>query len=208
MKGLFYKELHGIWVYGRYYIVLLAVLYGIAALSAKQLGDNLFFLIYLPLVLSALPITSLSVDESCGWDSYYDSLPVTRPQRVAVTYGITLVLGSIGTLALLAVAYPSVSATEDATFLLALLPPAELLFPAFVLPFCFGKGGVKGASASRYFLLLAIIYALVMTYISGRNGRGVPRITGFSPWLSLALSAGLFALSWLISIKLYEKREL
>lgn len=209
MKGLLYKNFADAWQVGRFYIVPIVALCVFVIMMGTDSMNNLIWLVYPLLLLSSLPFAALSVDEKCGWDSYYDALPVTRAQRVSATYLVTLLLTGGG--ALLLGALLLLRAGENAVdFLLFLLPPAALLFPAVTLPFCFALGGVKGATNARYFLILFVVGITVLQSTTRMNTRNSPLFDAidFSPWLSLVVFGAAFALSWVISIKLYEKREI
>lgn len=208
MKGLLYKNFADAWQVGRFYIVPIVALCVFVIMMGTDSMNNLIWLVYPLLLLSSLPFAALSVDEKCGWDSYYTTLPVTKAQRVSASYLVTLLLTSSGALlgALLLL-----RAGENAVdFLLFLLPPAALLFPTVALPFCFAQGGVKGATNARYFLILFVVGITVLQSTTRMNTRNSSLFDAidFSPWLSLVVFAAIFALSWVISIKLYEKREI
>ncbi len=207
MKGLLYKNLADAWQVGRFYIILMVLLCVFVVMMGSDSMNNLIWLVYPLLLLSSLPFTSLSVDEKCGWDSYYDALPVTRAQRVSATYLVALLLTGGGALLLSALLLLR-SDGSDNVFLMLLLPPAALLFPAVTLPFCFAQGGVKGATTSRYFFILFVVAIAVL-----QGAVDMPHFALFysidlSPGLSLVVFAAAFALSWGLSIKLYEKREI
>lgn len=207
MKGLLYKNFADAWQVGRFYIVPIVALCVFVIMMGTDSMNNLIWLVYPLLLLSSLPFAALSVDEKCGWDSYYDALPVTKAQRVSASYLVTLLLTGGG--ALLLGALLLLRAGENAVdFLLFLLPPAALLFPAVTLPFCFAQGGVKGAANSRYFLILFVVGITVLQVTVDTEHFVLPSAIAFSPWLSLVVFTAIFALSWVISIKLYEKREI
>lgn len=207
MKGLLYKNFADAWQVGRFYIVLIVALCVFVTVMGAGSLDSFIWLVYPLLLLSSLPFAALSVDEKCGWDSYYTTLPVTRAQRVSATYLVTLLLTGGGVLLLGALLLRSNGNAVD--FLLFLLPPAAaLLFPAVTLPFCFAQGGVKGATNARYFLILFVVAVTVLQITVDTEHFVLRDAIGFSPWLSLVVFGAAFALSWVISIKLYEKREI
>lgn len=207
MKGLLYKNFADAWQVGRFYIVLIVALCVFVTVMGAGSLDSFIWLVYPLLLLSSLPFAALSVDEKCGWDSYYTTLPVTRAQRVSATYLVTLLLtGGGGALLLGALLLRSNGSGVD--FLLFLLPPAALLFPAVTLPFCFAQGGVKGATNARYFLILFVVAVTVLQITVDTEHFVLRDAIAFSPWLSLVVFGAAFALSWVISIKLYEKREI
>lgn len=208
MKGLLYKTLIDAWRTGRFYIILMVLLCVFVVMIGTDSMNNLIWLVYPLLLLSSLPFAALSVDEKCGWDSYYDALPATRAQRVSATYLVTLLLTGGGALLLGALLLLLRAGENAVDFLLFLLPPAALLFPAVTLPFCFAQGGVKGATNSRYFLILFVVGITVLQVTVDTEHFALPSAIDFSPWLSPVVFAAIFALSWVISIKLYEKREI
>lgn len=207
MKGLLYKNFADAWQAGRFYIILMVLLCVFVVMMGTDSMNNLIWLVYPLLLLSSLPFAALSVDEKCGWDSYYDALPITRAQRVSATYLVTLLLTGGGALVLGALLLLRADASST-VFLLLLLPPAALLFPAVTLPFCFAQGGVKGATNSRYFLILFVVAIAVLQGAMDMQPSTLFDALDLSPGLSLVVFAAIFALSWVASIKLYEKREI
>ena len=84
MKGLFYKETRCLWQYGKSYILLVAVFFGLAMINSDGQGGYLLWLLYPVFFLGSLPASLLSADEKDGWLVYCEALPLTRRQFVSV----------------------------------------------------------------------------------------------------------------------------
>ena len=76
MKGLFYKEARCLWQYGKSYILMVVVFFGLSMVNDG--GINTMWLLYPVFLLASLPASLLNADEKDGWMMYCDILPVTR----------------------------------------------------------------------------------------------------------------------------------
>ena len=204
MKGLMQKDLYMIWKYGRSLLVMSAVFLAVSVLAP----DNYFFVIYPVLFGGILPVTLISYEERDGWNSLCDTMPISRRTVVNERYVMTLLcflalyLVTLGVQA--AVLIPKGKTTELLQ-LVCTLPGVGLMAPALMIPVTLRWGVEKGRIV--YYIFIGVIVALglfgfqAMTEMSGE-------IAGVGMWALLAVSAAAFVLSWLISIRLYEKREL
>lgn len=206
MKGLLRKDLYMIWSYGRTLLVISAIFLFSSVFMPSE--ENFFFVAYPVLMGGILPVTLLSYDERFGWNRYCDALPLTRKQVVDERYLMTLLsflaLFAV-TLAVQAVVLLPKGRREDLVQLAGLLPCFGLAAPAILLPVSLRYGVEKGRLV--YFFIIGLVVAAGLVFssdllqVSGTIGNG-----GVAAVLLGALL--VFGASWLLSIRIYAKREL
>lgn len=204
MKGLIRKDLYMIWRYGRMLLLISAVFLGMSAVAEQ----NYFFVVYPVLFGGILPVTLISYEERDGWNRLCDAMPISRKTVVDERYVMTvlcfLALFLLTMAVQAAVLIPKGLASELVQ-LLCLLPGVGLIAPAFMIPVTLRWGVEKGRIT--YFIFIGVIVTLGLmaaNSISGMSGE----IAGPGMWAIPAAALVLFAVSWLISIRLYETREL
>jgi hypothetical protein len=207
MKGLLKKDLYMFWGYTRFFL-LMAVLFVI--LSGYASG-SLFLLVYPMIIVAILPVTLLSYDERFKWNIYCDAMPLTRKQVVSEKYLLTLIVSLIMLLlvclsngiALLIRREPLSQLLEIITVLL----PFGLVAPSLILPFIFFLGPEKGRIA---YLVLIGCFCAAALILSDKLITNLPQMgrPAIGLLLVLCISALVFAGSWLVSVRLYQKREL
>lgn len=207
MKGLLLKDFY---VAGRYCRVFYIFVVVFIALSLTSEG-NMFFLFYPILLVSMIPITLLGYDERDRWMGYSAALPYTRAQMVSAKYLVGLCFS--GGAFLLSVAATSVWMGVNGVFswekfavLSVTLMVLACLCPAILLPFIFKYGVEKGRFA--YYITIGACGGVGAVLLSA--GFEIPAFTD-SFWI-LGVVAGvsilLYVLSWWLSIRFYQKREL
>lgn len=204
MKGLFYKEARCLWQYGKSYILMVVVFFGLSMVNDG--GINTMWLLYPVFLLASLPASLLNADEKDGWMMYCDILPVTRRQIVTVKYVICAILAAAVTL--LAIAAALVRGQLDPAFraelktLLPLMPLTGLTAPALMFPAMFRLGAIKGRTVYISVVILVAAACAVLMIADGASARAVP----FA--LSLVISLAVFVGSWALSVKWFRAREL
>ncbi len=205
MKGLFYKETRCLWQYGKSYILMVAVFFGLSMVNDGG-GINTMWLLYPVFLLASLPASLLNADEKDGWMMYCETLPVTRRQIVTVKYVICAILAAAVTL--LAIAAALVRGQLDPAFraelktLLPLMPLTGLTAPALMFPAMFRLGAIKGRTVYISVVILVAAACAVLVIADGASARAVP----FA--LSLVISLAVFVGSWALSVKWFQAREL
>ena len=96
----------------------------------------------------------------------------------------------------------SAFAAGDYFSMMAYIVAVSLASPAVLLPFVFRFGAEKGRIA--YYVVIGVACA-VSTFVAGR---GSLAIAGVSGAILVAAAAALYAVSWLLSIAAYNRREL
>lgn len=206
MKGLLLKDLYMMKRYMRSYLLMMAVFMGIAAMDP----GNLFF-VYYPCMLSGMvPTSLLGYDERSKWEMFAETLPCTRAQIVSVKYLLGVILQLV-VLVLTAIVQGVVMLpTGDWAGYLILLEMLVMLgcvSSSVTLPFMFRFGVEKGRMA--YYVMIGLVCAgsSVAGSLFNSGIQYIPGTNVVMPLLMLA-AMGVYALSWWLSIRFYEKREL
>lgn len=209
MKALIYKDLLTLWKNLRNYL-LMCVIFQVASIA----GEDFEFMRFYPLILVAsLPHTLLAYDERSGWEKYALTLPVGKKKLVGSKYLVGLLL--IGGSFLLAAVTGLVRSWRegffdpfDYWFELSVLLTLGVSVMGVALPMSFRLGTEKGRMANMvcYGILGA---ALVLVVLLG-DKLGLPQMS-LNEWVIvpfLVLPAVVLPVSWALSVRWYEKREL
>ena len=203
MKGLLRKELYMTWAYSKVFLFMILCFLLAGGLSQ----DKGFFLVYPMIIGMILPVSNLSYDERFKWHLSCDAMPCSRAKYVSAKYLMAL-LSVLAVMALtLLIQALRLSRTGSLAQLWtypALLLPVGFIGPALLMPVIFWLGVEKGRIF--YFVLVGFVCA-VGVVMGGGTGLSLG-VAPASPLLLLLASALLFAGSWLLSVRLYEKREL
>ena len=200
MKGLLLKDYYMTVKYCRMLILMVLIFAAVSAVS------NSIFLISYPFIIAGvLPVSLYAYDEKSGWCSYADAMPYSRAQQVSAKYISALVfICLVMLICTVGKALTGDSFIEDFS-LLVMLCGTGLLSAAVLLPFVLKFGSEKG----RWAYYAVIIIACVIAAAVFDTGSAVALdLTGTAAACILAGCVLLFGLSWLLSIKIYEKREL
>lgn len=203
MKGLFYKEARCLWQYGKSYVLLVVIFFGLAFLNGGSEGANPMWLLYPVFFVGSLPASLLSADEKDGWLTYCDTLPVTRRQIVTVKYITCLVTAA----AVCLLAVPVVLLRHDtvaAMPFLAMMAPVGLIVPSVMLPTTYKLGATKGRVV--YIVMLMVVAGVCVLLVNLSKESGAPAT--LSPLATTAISLAVFIGSWALSVKWFEGREL
>lgn len=209
MKGLFLKDCYMMSKYCRAVFFLMIMFLAVSAAG----DDNLFFTIYPMMVASIIPTTLLSYDEKSGWNVYSCTLPCSRAQLVSVKYLIAAAL--IAGVWIIAAAIQGIrtaagvgAAGEELAWILSILLLLGLVSSAVILPVMFKYGVEKGRIA--YYITIAVICGSGVAFpqIFEKLQISVNLQGNLIPILLCAAGMIIFGISWMISVKVYEKREI
>ena len=202
MKGLLLKDFYLMKKYCRTYLFIAAI-FAITSVYT----DNLFFIFYPCILISLIPMTLYTYDEKERWCAYCLTLPVKRSQYVNAKYfcGIicTIIISAVMTLAY------GLKSTENINLLnfsvlLAANICVGLLCQSVTLPLVLKFGAEKARMI--YYLIICIACATSVIIFQGVT------FTKFKTDLFgitfFVLIIVLYAFSWIISIKIFEKKEL
>ena len=207
MKGLLLKDFYLSWRYCRAFLVIVAVFLAVSFVGE----DNVFFMIYPIMIASVIPMTLLSYDEHDKWTAYSGTLPYTKTQLVSAKYVVGLCFGTVAFL--ISMAATTVRMMLGGGFVLeqfAVVGTAlwvlGCLGPTLILPYVFKYGAEKGRIA---FYITVGVCSGVAAVLAGMGFQIQTVAHGLWP---LAVVAGvaltLYAMSWWLSIRFYQKREL
>lgn len=207
MKGLLLKDFYLSWRYCRAFLVIVVVFLAVSFTG----DDNIFFLIYPIMIASVIPMTLVSYDEHDKWTAYSGTLPYTRAQLVSTKYLVGMCFGSVAFL--ISMAATTVRMMLGGGFVLeqlAVVGTALLVLgclgPALILPYVFKYGAEKGRVA---FYITVGVFSGVAAVLAGMGFQIQTVAHGLWPLAVVAgVALALYALSWWLSIRFYQKREL
>ena len=201
MKGLMKKEFLMLWRASRAFGLICVLFIAMSALSQ----DNIIFL-FMPIMISGLlPSTLLSYDERCKWQEFSGALPVSRAQLVSAKYllGVscmTAILVLTLIVHLIVRRYP----LQMLLMMLSAVYGLALFISAVSLPMMFKFGVEKGR----------LWYYATLVLVGGASGASAGVATDFFNeglpsyvWIIFVFGVVIYALSWLLAIRFYQKRE-
>ena len=208
MQGLLLKDLYMMVKYGRIYLFMSIVFCVVSFMNP----ENLFLVFYPRLLCGMLPVNLLGYDERSKWLQYCETLPYTRAQMVSAKYliglfaqlAILLVMGAAHAIrmGIDGIFYPG----EFLSMMMSLLM-LSLIASSISLPFMFKFGVEKGRLA--YLIMVGVVSggSVTMANILSTKTEAATNLVSVLPVLCL-VGAGIFALSWYLSIVFYRRREL
>lgn len=207
MKGLIQKDLYMIWAYCRAFLLMVLVF-----TAAGGIGkDNWFFVLYPMLIGVMMPVSILSYDEKSHWDRYCGALPVSRAQVVSSLYLLTL--AGVAVMLVLIVLVQGLRLSQagrlaELPAIIAIALSIGLVFPAILMPIQFRLGVEKGRIAYYIITGAACAIGVFAAYHMPDTSAEINLSPSAGTLLFTAAAALLYALSWLLSIRFYEKREI
>ncbi len=206
MKGLMIKDFYLI---KKHCLALFAVsiIFLLISLFTPQ---STYFSYYYVAMISIIPISLMAYDDGYKWNRYEIITPVSRKNIVSEKYILLLLL-----------ILPIVLA-EGIFFgillklnilqiisLLSLMLLCGIISPIIIFPIIFKFGYIKGKIVNM--IIIAILTAFI-TFINIINISGSTLIEGtFNPqkytFVFSVIAVILLAVSWLISVRVYSKRE-
>lgn len=208
MKGLLLKDFYMAMKYCRAYVVI-AVVFSLLSIW----GNTSFLLAYPVLLASVIPVNLISYDEKSRWSSYSGVFPYSRQQLVSVKYLMALIFLAFAIVLVLIgqIARMLLNNTFDVNVVLslvALLPAMGILAPSLMLPAIFKFGAEKGRIV---FYVIICGFCGVFGVLIGEEADLANLMTSMQSWLIpviTSVSVVLLAASWLLSIKVYRKKEI
>lgn len=218
MKGLLLKDWYLLKKHSRLHLFVILFF-----LAGAVFSGEMFFLFYPCVLAGMLPTTLLAYDEQSKWVQYSATFPYKRSRIVGSTYLIGLILiGSTLILTTIAsVIFQMRTGSIDFTLFSVTLSTTLLLgvlMPSIALPFMFKYGVQKGRTA--YFIVLGIIFGsfTLVPLLFREMAIPIPFLPMLNNLLSLTqyillpltliIAVLICAVSYLISVKVYEKKEL
>ncbi len=214
MKALFLADLYQMKMHFKYYgfFVLLSAVIAVGGGIGGVGGMGMFFPIYAVLMCSVLGTSLMQLDEQSRWNIYVQALPCSRRDQVSSKYAVTLACtGAVWVLFLLIYTALALAGYMDWSLVLALgelLLLIGLLAPSISLPPMFRWGSAKGRVI---YVVLVVVLASGMgaTFSAPDMAGGAVELPGpVAAALTVLVPVALFAGSWALSVRWYEKREL
>ncbi len=181
MKGLFLKDLYTLVLSYRKNLILVLVLYSVISFVSQM--DFLFLM--LPPIMVFYTMTSITLDDSCHWDRYARTLPISASQAVLSKYLVSLffvgsaflyslILGSLRVL---------LSHQDPMSYCVMLISflAGSLFLMSIVLPAVFQWGPDK----ARNVLMTLFIVVFIGIYLLTQES-----------WFASFLSQSPFHMSW------------
>ena len=200
MKGLILKDLYMVKAYLRAFLILMAGFIVMSAFSA----ENAFFLFYPAILAGSMPFTLIAYDERSKWNQYCGVLPVSRKAVVSARYIIALgFFLAVFILTAILQLFSPIFTPQSYAANLCLLVVMGLLTPTVLLPLTFRFGVEKGRLF--YYVIIGVFCALSAT--AANISDFYVRLPTAPLFILPVLTLVLFAVSWLISIRIYERKE-
>ena len=208
MKGLLLKDWYMMKRYCRYYLFATVVFIILSLMT----DGNMFFVFYPCMLCGMIPVNLIGYDERSRWLEYSGTMPYTKAQIVSGKY----VIGSLVqfTTMLAIVAAQAVKMTAAGNFipgklavLILLVLIVSTLSSSICLPFIFKLGMEKGRTA--YYVMIGFVCgasALVSGLLADQPAAEI--LPNIFLVLLAAVSIGVYALSWYMSIVFFKKREI
>ena len=207
MKGLLLKDFYMMIKYCR---INLAV--SVMFLVLAFFNDNLFILFYPSMICGLIPTTLLAYDERSRWLQYSMTMPYTQTQIVSSKYLIGLISQSLMLLVIAAVQAIKMSMSggfmlREYLTMLMLVAVLSLFSSSVSLPFIFKLGVEKGRIV--YYVMVGVACGLGggVSVLLGKDTLQPVAFDAVLPVL-LLIVAGIYALSWYLSVVFFKKREL
>ncbi len=210
MKGLLLKEL----IMLKKGAATLLIFLGCFGLIGPS--GNPTMLLMIPLFSAILLYGHINYDEQSKWQQYSIALPYGRKMIVSAKYA-AMAIGAVVSTVLVVLLYGVTVAIGKAEFSLkdlvghlVLSLAIGIVYPSFFLPLAYKFNSEKGRTIMLF--LNGASGAIAVFLLSAIDGTGIlaklSNYTNILPYIAIAAVLVLFALSWLISVKIYEKRDL
>lgn len=205
MKGLIYKDVCMLRTYFRAYF-LTALVFSAMAIFC----ESVFFLAYIFIVTTTVPLSIMVEDNTSGWNVYAAAMPFSRAQLVAAKYIDGLImLGFMLIFAVISLAGMMLKAgcfsAGDFFNMLGVGVSATLLNISALLPCAYKFGADKGRII--FLFIIGIEFAAVAVLASVGIVSSSTDISAVPSIVLLLAAVVLYLLSWRISTAIFAKQE-
>ena len=211
MSGLFTKEFIVIMKNNKlsFIVIPMFLIFGI-------MNHQLMFLMLIPALLSMLPLGTMTYDEVSHWDMYVYSLPVKKKSVVTSKYATVLVLALISTVLIGTILFLLKNNVKDVdnntiAFMTAASLIIGMIVPSISIPINLKFGTSKGRII--YLIIVGAICGIIPTVIISDAQNLTIKLMKIvsNPAILALVTIGIVAaisfISWLISVRIYEKKE-
>lgn len=213
MKGLLIKDLM---ITKKNCLSLFVISFGLFVISLIS-KMSVVYLYYSVAIVSIIPINTIAYDEAYKWNKYELLLPISKKTVVREKYLLSLTL-VLPIMLIERIIYVLVH-NQSVTNILSLMPImlfCGVIVPIVVLPIVFKFGYIKGR---LIYLISLVVIALSISVASPISIISISESSGsilldvlFTPYKSAILfaviSVTLLLISYAISVRVYQKREI
>ncbi|MEA4805883.1 ABC-2 transporter permease [Acetobacterium wieringae] len=205
MKGLILKDLLNL----KSSFKMLGVMILFFAVAFLSQRNGVVFGIII-MMFAMMVVTTISCDDLAKWDAYALTMPVTRKEIVLSKYLVMALLNTLGAVLSVIVGivgsfFIKQSFDQEILVIVGLVYLIAFIFGSLIIPLIYKFGTEK---ARLMLFLCALLPTALILLLEQFN---VPMPTTGNPWIYLFLLIGLSVagviLSYLISLKIYTKKE-
>lgn len=207
MKGLILKDIYNL----RKNLKTITVMILLYFILAFVMDNSSFLSGIIVLLFSMMAITSFSYDDLAKWDKYALSLPISRKELVMSKYMLAIILSLFGSLisAIFTFLIEYFKKSYDSLELLLivyLLFLISILFTSILIPLIFKFGVEK----SRLMIIGVFAVPSGVIFALSKVGVRMPQMSTLEFLLKLSplFLVLIFVLSYIISYKIYNKKEI
>ncbi len=176
-------------------------------LALSFVSGNVIFYTYPCMMAGLLPFSLYSYDEREKFTSFCAAMPVSRRQYVSEKYVFGLLASAAAAaLTVIAALANSHTGTNEILPMLSAAVVSALVSQAVMLPFGFKFGVEKGRI--MFIAIVAVLFAAFYVVMTPDILSSVTLDARTFSIAALVVSLLLFAASWLISQRIFEKKEL
>ncbi len=205
MKGLIYKDLCNLKSIYKIVLILLAF-YGILGFQSEeslQMGTG-----FITTFIVVLPISVFSYDEHCKWDLYATALPMKKRDMVLEKYFLGISFIAVCVLINMGMSFIFGSGKMEVMYISVVLCILALFMQIISFPIMFKFGSEK----SRYASILVMLIPVILIMMFEEYLPPLDNVLKFIVEDGVVFVVGgtliLYILSLLLSIKIYENKEL
>lgn len=209
MKGLIIKDLITLKSYGKSLCLIFLLFLIIGLSSGSPLGGAMMVM---PISIMASYVT-FSYDQLSNWDCYVNTLPYKRKEIVLARYLVTFILCFIVLAASLFSYLFSAIIMSNFSELSLIIPAYSALIGLIMLlvSLILVLNYKFGPDKSKIALILIFVLPSIFTSIITSTGISIPTISQstimFSCYAAPIAGLGVLLLTYLISSKIYERKE-
>ena len=198
MSALLLKDWYMTKKYCRYYIFVVFVF-----IALSFVADNAIFYTYPCMMAGFLPYTLYAYDEREEFTSYCIAMPVSRRQYVNEKYVFGLICSAVAMLLTIAAAVIKQKTDSEFVMLMCIALVSALILLSVMLPLGFKFGAEKGRI--MFAAAIAILIAASYVLLNDESFMALEAVNFGAAALSVCLV--MLILSWLLSQRIYEKKE-
>lgn len=201
MNGLLVKDLCLIWKNAKVFILMESIIFAFSAIS--PMNSNMYY--YAFVLIGVLTNSLMGIEERDGSDKYFLFLPVSRKQIVAEKYVFSALLIAVPALLMIAIEFIKSTPVTQIAIMLMTVIVSGLIFPILCFPLTFRFGFFRSRIVFVCLgALLGACSAILVRFPIDKFSK-IMNLQNLSAVTLLVLI--LYLVSFLFSVKLYQKRD-